>query len=211
MNTSTTTTPARRTPDAPDAAGSRRRTASPAPGPAGPAGLVVTQEDVVTRVWARRALALTRLGTAVVFLWPFADKLFGLGYATPRERAWLSGAAPTQGYLHNGAQGPLSSTFAAMAGPVTDWLFMLGLLGVGVALALGIGLRVAAVSGGLLFGLLWLSQWPFAAGSNNPVVDQHVLVVLVLAVLATTFSGDTWGLGSRWAATSLVRSAPWLR
>ncbi|KFD44198.1 hypothetical protein IU11_04665 [Cellulosimicrobium sp. MM] len=151
------------------------------------------------------------MGTAVVFLWPFTDKLVGLGYATPRERAWLAGGAPTQGYLENGAQGPLASTFAAMASPVTDWLFMLGLLGVGLALLLGIGLRVAAVSGTVLFAMLWLSQWPLAAGSNNPVVDDHVLVILLLAVLATTLAGDTWGLGRRWAALPLVRRAAWLR
>ncbi len=52
-----------------------------------------------------------------------------------------------------------------MASPVTDWLFMLGLLGVGLALLLGIGLRVAAVSGTVLFAMLWLSQWPSAASS----------------------------------------------
>ncbi len=194
MSTSTTSAPPGATP------GAAARTTAP-----------VTQDDVVTRSSARHALALTRIGTAVVFLWPFTDKLVGLGYATPRERAWLAGGAPTQGYLENGAQGPLASTFAAMASPVTDWLFMLGLLGVGLALLLGIGLRVAAVSGTVLFAMLWLSQWPLAAGSNNPVVDDHVLVILLLAVLATTLAGDTWGLGRRWAALPLVRRAAWLR
>ncbi|MEV8027161.1 DoxX family protein [Cellulosimicrobium funkei] len=194
MSTSTTSAPPGATP------GAAARTTDP-----------VTQDDVVTRSSARHALALTRIGTAVVFLWPFTDKLVGLGYATPRERAWLAGGAPTQGYLENGAQGPLASTFAAMASPVTDWLFMLGLLGVGLALLLGIGLRVAAVSGTVLFAMLWLSQWPLAAGSNNPVVDDHVLVILLLAVLATTLAGDTWGLGRRWAALPLVRRAAWLR
>ncbi|WP_340698056.1 DoxX family protein [Cellulosimicrobium funkei] len=194
MSTSTTSAPPGATP------GAAARTTDP-----------VTQDDVVTRSPARHALALTRIGTAVVFLWPFTDKLVGLGYATPRERAWLAGGAPTQGYLENGAQGPLASTFAAMASPVTDWLFMLGLLGVGLALLLGIGLRVAAVSGTVLFAMLWLSQWPLAAGSNNPVVDDHVLVILLLAVLATTLAGDTWGLGRRWAALPLVRRAAWLR
>lgn len=194
MSTSTTSAPPGATP------GAAARTTDP-----------VTQDDVVTRSSARHALALTRIGTAVVFLWPFTDKLVGLGYATPRERAWLAGGAPTQGYLKNGAQGPLASTFAATASPVTDWLFMLGLLGVGLALLLGIGLRVAAVSGTVLFAMLWLSQWPVAAGSNNPVVDEHVLVVLLLAVLATTLAGDTWGLGRRWAALPLVRRAAWLR
>jgi thiosulfate dehydrogenase [quinone] large subunit len=207
MNTSTTGAPQHRT-AAPDATSSGGRPASPGPRQAGPA---VAQDDVVTRASARRALALARLGTAVVFLWPFADKLVGLGYATPPESAWLAGSAPAQGYLEHGAQGPLAGTFASMAGPVSDWLFMLGMLGTGLALLLGIGIRAAAVCGGLLFAMLWLSQWPFAAGSNNPVVDQHVLVILVLVVLATTLAGDTWGLGRRWAAVPAVGQAPWLR
>ncbi|QJW36272.1 DoxX family protein [Cellulosimicrobium protaetiae] len=181
------------------------------PAPTTAVAAPVTQETVVTRASARRALALARLGGAVVFLWPFTDKLLGLGYATPAERAWLAGGAPTQGYLQNGVQGPLASTFTSIAGPVTDWLFMLGLLGVGLALLLGIGLRVAAVSGGVLFALLWLSQWPLAAGSTNPVVDSHLVVILLLAVLATTLAGDTWGLGRRWAALPFVRRAAWLR
>ncbi|WP_435736515.1 DoxX family protein [Cellulosimicrobium sp. PMB13] len=208
MNTSTTGAPQHRAAEAPDAAVPVRRPGSPAPHPA---LAVVTQETVVTRASARRALALARLGTAVVFLWPFADKLFGLGYATPAEGAWLAGGAPAQGYLEHGAQGPLAGTFASMAGPATDWLFMLGMLGTGVALLLGIGVRAAAVCGGLLFVMLWLSQWPVAAGSNNPVVDQHVVVVLLLAVLATTLAGDTWGVGRRWAALSVVTRSPWLR
>lgn len=31
------------------------------------------------------------------------------------------------------AVGPFKDTFASMASPLTDWLFMLGMLGVGVA------------------------------------------------------------------------------
>lgn len=205
MSTSTTTTSPPGSPT-----GSPANTAAPSSTTRGDGG-PDTQDSVVTRASARRALALARLGGSAVFLWPFADKLFGLGYATPAERAWLAGAAPTQGYLQNGVQGPLAGTFTSIAGPVTDWLFMLGMLGVGLALLLGIGLRVAAVSGGLLFAMLWLSQWPFTPGSNNPVVDSHVVVILVLAVLTTTLAGDTWGLGRRWAALPVVRKAPWLR
>ncbi|WP_265522231.1 DoxX family protein [Oerskovia flava] len=170
-----------------------------------------TQHDVVTTPAARRALALARVGVALVFLWPFLDKLLGLGYATAPENAWVRGGEPTQGYLQHGAGGPFAPTFAAIAGPVTDWLFMVGLAAVGVALLLGIGVRVAAVAGSLLMALLWVAGWPLAAGSTNPVVDSHVVVILLLAVLALTFAGETWGLGRRWARLPLVRRLPWLR
>jgi len=188
------------------AAGSTTGSTSGTPAPAG------TERGaghVVTRPGARRALALCRLLLAVVFLWPVADKTFGLGFATPPERAWLAGSSPTAGYLGS-IESPLAGAFAALSGPVVDWLFMLGMLGTGLALLLGIGLRAAAVAGGLLMLTLWLSTWPFAAGSQNPLVDQHLVFAALLAALALTRAGDTWGLGRPWAASPVPGSATWL-
>lgn len=160
---------------------------------------------------ARRALACCRLLLSVVFLWPVADKVFGLGYATPPEAAWLTtGTSPTAGYLEH-VSGPLSGAFATLSGPVTDVLFMLGMLGTGLALLLGVGMRPAAAAGGLLMLSLWLSTWPFAAGSHNPLVDEHVVYVALLAALALTRAGDTWGLGRAWAASPVPGARTWLR
>ncbi len=93
-------------------------------------------------------LATLRIATGFVFLWAFLDKTFGLGCATQSENAWINGGSPTRGFLSSVAVGPLESTFHSWAGdPWADWLFMLGLLGVGVAVILGVGLRLAAVSG----------------------------------------------------------------
>ena len=98
--------------------------------------------------------------------------------------------------------------FHSMAG--TWWansLFMLGLLGIGVALTAGVAMRIAASSGVLLVAGMWLATFPVAqfssagepTGSNNPFVDDHVLEALVMVVLALTYAGTTWGLGRRWA------------
>lgn len=147
---------------------------------------------------------------AAVFLWPVADKTFGLGYATPPEAAWTAGASPTAGYLGS-LSGPPADLFSSLTGPVVDWLFVLGMLGTGLALLLGIGLRVAAVAGGLIMLSLWVTSWPFAAGSANPVVDQHLVYVAVLAVLALTRAGDTWGLGRAWAGSPVPGTSTVLR
>ena len=96
---------------------------------------------------------------------------------------------------------------------VTDWLFMLGLLGIGVALISGVALRIAAVSGTLLMALMWAAEWHPArftgagepTGSTNPLFDYHVIYALVLIVLAVTYAGDRFGLGRRWAKLPLVR------
>jgi len=159
-------------------------------------------------------LAALRLSTGFVFLWAFLDKAFGFGYATPSENAWVNGGSPTKGFLSSVAVGPLEDTFHSWAGDAwADWLFMLGLLGIGAAVMLGISLRAAAISGTVLMALMWIAEWPLAkhtsAGdptmSNNPIVDYHVVYALVLIVLAVTHAGDRWGFGRMWARLPFVQ------
>lgn len=159
-------------------------------------------------------LAALRITTGLVFLWAFADKLIGLGYATPVERAWINGGSPTRGFLSSVEAGPFAAGFQAVAGQGwVDWLFMLALLGVGSAVVLGIGLRAAAVSGSLLMALMWLAEWHparFTPGgdptaSTNPLIDYHVIYALALVVVAVTAAGNRWGLGRWWSRTAIVR------
>jgi thiosulfate dehydrogenase (quinone) large subunit len=183
-----------------------------------PDSAVTTESSVVTTNRARIALAITRLATGFIFLWAFLDKTFGLHYSTgaavPEGKpslSWIEGGTPSQGFMKHGATGPFKDLFADMAGPLTDWLFMLGMLGVGVAVMLGIGLRVAAVSGSIIMALMWIAEWPINQGSTNPLIDYHVIYALVLIVVALTFAGDTWGLGRWWANLPVVRKHSWLR
>jgi thiosulfate dehydrogenase (quinone) large subunit len=167
--------------------------------------------------FAAGALAVTRLAIGFEFLWAFLDKTFGWGYATPSERAWINGGSPTQGFLSNVAVGPFENTFKGWAGDWwADWLFMLGLLGIGVAVMLGVALRLSAIAGSIMMVLMWAAEWPLdkltSAGepsmSTNPIVDYHIIYALVLIVLAATYAGHTWGLGRAWER--LVRGSRWL-
>ncbi|MFB9594068.1 hypothetical protein ACFFSW_00005, partial [Saccharothrix longispora] len=109
------------------------------------------------------ALAVLRVATGAVFLWAFLDKLFGLGYATKSASAWINGGSPTKGFLSRVAVGPFESTFHAIAGAWwADWLFMLGLLAIGLAVTAGIALRPAAAAGTLMMLLMWAAEWPLA-------------------------------------------------
>jgi len=179
---------------------------------------MLIEDDVVTSATGRRMLAVTRIALGFIFLWAFLDKTFGLHYATGAavaegdpSVAWINGGSPSQGYLQFATAGPLKDTFASLASPASDWLFMIGLLGIGLALILGIGMRIAAVTGSILLVLMWLSAWTFAQGSNNPVLDDHLIYAFVIITLAVLYAGDTWGLGRRWAGLPLVQRATWLR
>jgi thiosulfate dehydrogenase [quinone] large subunit len=85
---------------------------------------------------------------------------------------------------------------------------MLALLAVGTALILGIGLRIAAIAGGLLLVMMWTAVLP---PETNPFMDDHLIYAGVLALLALTAAGDTLGLGRVWAKLPIVQRLPWLR
>ena len=169
--------------------------------------------DFAPKRGGRIALAALRLATGFIFLWAFLDKTFGLGFSTPAERAWINGGTPSQGFLKSDAvTGPLKEFFASIASPATDFFFMLGMLGIGVAVMLGIGLYVSAVAGSVIMVFMYLAEWPFAANlaSTNPLVDYHIVYALALIVIATLAAGDTWGFGKQWKSLPLVRSQRWL-
>jgi len=141
--------------------------------------------------------AVLRIGMGWIFLWGFLDKLFGLGFATASEKAWLAGGSPTSGYLNFATSGPFAPLFQSLAGnPVVDWLFMLGLLLLGLALILGIGVKIAGYSGALLMFLMWLSHLP---PENNPFLDEHIIYLIILIGLATVKAGQVVGLGKWWS------------
>jgi thiosulfate dehydrogenase (quinone) large subunit len=167
---------------------------------------------------ASKALAVLRVATGFVFLWAFLDKTFGLRYTTPSAKAWIHGGSPTKGFLSAVDVGPFASTFHSMAGTwYANWLFMLGLLGIGVALIAGVAVRAAAVSGVVLLAMMWFAEFPparhtsagAASGSTNPLVDYHFVYALVLIVLAATYAGTTWGLGRYWARLPFVNRHRW--
>lgn len=160
-------------------------------------------EDEHRAYRARYAMALARVSIGFVFLWAFVDKAFGLGFATARADAWVNGGSPTFGYLNFGTEGKIfHDFFAGLSGPVADWLFMAGLLGIGVALTLGIGMRIAAASGAILLTSMWAASLRL---ENNPFMDDHLVYAIVLVALAIFGAGRTWGLGRAWERLPLVQ------
>lgn len=183
---------------------------------------VLVERDIVTHGTARKALAALRIGFGLTFLWAFLDKLLALGFHTGVDTetgavdrfgpdAWINGGSPTFGFLNFGvpADNPFKGFFNSMAGTAwADWLFMAGLLGIGIALTLGFGIRIAASSATVLYLMMWAASLPL---ENNPVIDGHILGAVTVIVLALTLAGDTWGLGMKWATSKLVRRYPALR
>lgn len=184
-------------------------------------------ESAATHYWA----AISRILISFVFLWAFLDKTFGLTYATPDNQGWLLGAGdgdPTFGFLKYGTnpEGPFAGLFTGLRpgdapDPTywTNYLFMAGLLGIGLSFLLGVFMRIGAISGVVLLGLMYLAEAPWAntidpesgmGAFNNPIVDDHIVYASVMIMLMLFEAGRTWGLGKIWEATSLVKRQPWL-
>jgi thiosulfate dehydrogenase [quinone] large subunit len=169
-------------------------------------------------VAAQSAIAALRIALGFTFLWAFLDKTFGLNYSTAGAKSWINGGSPTNGFLSHVAVGPFESVYHSIAG--TWWanaLFMLGLLAIGVALILGVAMKIAAAAGTLLLVLMWSAEWPLAqftsageaTGSSNPFVDSHLIYALAIIVLAIIGAGRIFGLGDWWA--KVTGDKTWLR
>jgi thiosulfate dehydrogenase [quinone] large subunit len=119
-----------------------------------------------------------RLSMGFIFFWAFLDKTFGLGFATSPEKSWLAGGSPTTGFLSFGVKGPFASFFQSLAGiPMIDWLFMFGLLFVGLTLLLNRFVKWGAIAGSLMLLFMYLA---LLLPENNPIIDDHLIYILVL-------------------------------
>ena len=162
---------------------------------------VATAETTAEKA-TRYLFAGLRLALGWTFLWAFLDKMFGLGHETAAKAAWINGGHPTQGFLKFAAAGPFKGIYNDIAGATwADWLFMIGLLGIGLALILGVAMRIAAASGATLLVLMWTAVLP---PENNPFMDDHLIYALVLVVLALTAAGRTLGFGRVWERIPFV-------
>jgi len=146
---------------------------------------------------AGRVAAVLRVVFGFTFLWAFTDKLFGLHFSTATAKSWLNGGSPTKGFLSS-SEGPFSGFYHAIAGRgLTNWAFMLALLAIGLALILGIGMRLAAIGGAIMYAMMYTVVLPTV---SNPFIDAHIVG-----------AGHVWGLGNAWNKVDIVKRYPILR
>lgn len=140
-----------------------------------------------------------------IFFWAFLDKTFGFGYSTAADKAWMRGVSPTYGFLAN-TKGVFASWFQTIAGnPLVDILFMAALLGVAVALLLGVFVRLGSYAGAFLMMLMWLAVIPL---KTNPFVDDHIVYGLLLIAYAGA-QQIPYSFSTRWRQCALVKKYPW--
>ena len=124
---------------------------------------------------------MLRFVMGFIFLWAFIDKVFGLGFGTTADKSWINGGSPTTGFLSFGVHGPFASVFQSLAGiAIIDWLFMLGLLFVGLTLIFNRYVKWGCIAGGTMLFLMYLA---LLLPANNPIIDEHIVYILVLMLI----------------------------
>lgn len=169
----------------------------------------------------QKVLGILRIAMGFTFLWPFLDKLFGLGFGTAPENSWLAGASPTQGFLNYygvNQNSPFAFLFSDTLGSMyqlVDIVYMGMLLVTGICLIAGVFVRLSSIATIIFMVSIYLSQWIInpALGTTvyNPLVDDHIIYILILAVFIFIPVGKYLGLGERWSKFSLVEKYPILK
>ena len=148
-------------------------------------------------------LGILRIFLGLMLVWAFFDKLLGLGFSTSPERSWLAGVSPIEGFLTNAVRGPFAEFYHAIAqSQLAVYLFMLGILLIGLSLIFGIFMRLACWSGAILFLSMWTALLPPV---NHPFLDEHVIYLFLLITLYFARAGRFLGCGNLWSKTKLVK------
>ena len=190
---------------------------------------VLTDDGVGTsgRVNGWWLVGLLRIAFGWVWLWAFLDKLFGLGYATCSstndagektievmcDAAFINGGSPTYGVLTFGTQGSKTGWLFDWMAPAApdaqnwaDWLFMLGLLLIGLPFILGAGVRLSGIGGVIMYLFMYLAI--AVPPANNPIVDDHILGALTMGLLVFLNAGVYLGIGRWWQGLDIVERFP---
>jgi len=166
-------------------------------------------------------LGVLRIVMGFVFLWPFLDKMFGLGFATTPENSWLAGASPTQGFLKFygvNQNSPFAFLFSDILGgtyQLVDIAYMGMLLFAGIGLMSGVLVRLSSISTIIFLISVYLSEWIITPAQGtmvfNPIIDEHIIYILVLFLFIIIPVGNYLGLGEKWSKLSFVERYPILK
>ena len=155
-----------------------------------------------------------RIAVGLIFIWAFFDKLLGLGFTTcfnseiskidfMCKGAWISGGSPTSGFLEFGTRGPLAFLYQSLAGSaMIDWLFMIGLLGIGITLTFGFLVRLGSLSGVLLMILMYGAAFP---PEHHPFIDEHIIYAIIMLGFTFVHTCKHLGLGKWWNHFDIVK------
>lgn len=166
-----------------------------------------------SETWVGWSIFTLRLIMGYVILSAGLEKLAAEGWTNP-------GGWSAQFYLTNVVPegNPLRGMFLFFAEYTwfVDPLVMWGQILIGIALLLGIFVRLACLGGALQMLLFWVAAWEGGVMAGLPVAhgyvfDSSFVYALVLFGLGAWGAGRIIGIDAALEETDVVQSNPWLR
>ena len=150
-------------------------------------------------------LAILRIGMGWLMLWPFFDKLFGLGFSTPAGGGWIDGVSPSS-YISYIAKGPLADFFLSMGGNVfIDFLMMAGLLCIGLALIFGFASKICTVAMVAFLLVMFCIELPPA---DNPLISYKILLAVAMLAIYCMRGFEKLSIYNWYKELAIVRRFP---
>lgn len=147
-----------------------------------------------TSVAERTLLFLLRMAMAWTFLYSASHQVFDPNFSII-------------GFLtHTKTFYPFFSLFTGPGvAPVITFLVEYGHLLIGLSLLSGLLVRVSSIFAIGLMILYWMAHmnFPFVGGTENLLVDEHVVYALILGLLIVKRAGHIWGLDD-WASHNSI-------
>lgn len=166
-----------------------------------------------SETWVGYSVLALRLVMAYVLLSAGLEKLAEGGWTNPGE--WTAEGFLVHAVAEDNPMGGLFEWFAeytAVIDPLVMWTQIL----IGLALLLGLFVRLACLGGAMQMLLFWMAAWTggLAAGlpvENGYVIDSSFVYALLLFGLGAVGAGRILGLDAKLEQTSIVQNNPWLR
>jgi len=95
--------------------------------------------------------------------------------------------------------------------PIVNFLNEWGLTLLGVALILGVFVRLSSVLGAILMLMYYFPALEFPYIGHSYIVDEHIIYVLILLLFANLRAGRVWGLENWCSNLPICSKFPKLR
>ena len=161
--------------------------------------------DTDRRALGEYSLAIFRILVGWIFLWPFFDKLIGLGFQTPGPDGMVDGGSPSS-FVTYVADGYFADFYISVGGDLfVDVLMMVALIGIGVTLTLGFASKISTLSAVAFLVVMYTLHVPPA---DNPLIDYHI--ILCAGLLAAYLLGgfERLSVYDKWRKLWIVERFP---
>ncbi len=150
-------------------------------------------------------LAIFRILIGWIMFWPFLDKLFGLGYATPAGYGYVDGGSPSSFVVYV-TSGIFKDFYTSIAGnDLIDILLLLGCLILGLTLILGIASKLTSIFTTIFLLIMYSLSIPPA---DNPLIDYHIILIFGLWAIYFLNGYDKLSLYEKWRGSRIVKRLP---